>query len=336
MKTYHIDRPGNIDGLVLREHEIPEPGPYQVLIRIRAVALNFRDLMIINNQYVFPIRAGLIPLSDGAGEVSAVGKAVTRFKVGDRVAPNFLQRWMGGSLIPENMGGDIGGSLEGVFSEYVLFNEDGVVKLPSHLSFEEGATLACAGTTAWVGLTGQSALYPGDVVLVQGTGGVSIFALQFAKLFGARVIATTSTQAKAERLKSLGADHVINYVDTPDWDRQVLELTGGRGVDRVIEVGGPGTIERSCRCTRVGGRISLIGFVAGAAGSIDPFAILARAVSIDSIAAGSRRDFEDMNRAIEAHALKPVVDRIFAFDAARDAYRHLSERLHVGKVVVSV
>ena len=336
MISYHLDRPGTLEGLVQCASEIPRPGNGEVLVRIRAAALNFRDLMIVDDRYVFPVPPGLIPLSDGAGEIVEVGPRTGAFKPGDRVAVNFIQKWIAGELRPEVAGSDVGGSLPGVLAEHIVLPESGLVALAPHLSFEEGASLACAGLTAWNGLVGQRPLQPGDTVLIQGTGGVSIFALQFAKLFGARVIATTSSEAKAAKLKALGADEVIDYVADQAWDETVLRLTGGVGVDRVVEVGGPGTLERSLRAVRIGGRVSAIGFVGGLEGSLSPFPMMARAASLDAVWAGSRRDFESMMRAIAHHRLRPVIDRVFEFDAAHEAYRHLRGRRHVGKVVIRV
>ncbi len=336
MKLYRINHPGSLAGLELCDAVQPEPGQGQVVVKMRAAALNFRDLMIVNDYYVFPTKPGLIPLCDGAGEVVAIGEGVTRFGIGDAVLPNFLQKWIGGKLTPDTMGFDIGGALPGVLAQYIVLDQEGLVAMPSNLSFHEGASLACAGLTAWNGLVGQEPIFPGDVVLVQGTGGVSLFALQFAKLFGARVIATTSSAEKVDYFRKIGADDVINYVETPEWDKAVQDLTGGRGVDRVIEVGGPSTLERSARSLRIGGRISAIGFVAGIGEKIDPVALIARQASLDVVAAGSRSDFEKMNRAIAQHGLHPVIDKVFAFEAARDAYEHLTARRHVGKVVIDI
>jgi NADPH:quinone reductase-like Zn-dependent oxidoreductase len=332
MKLHRLDAPGSIDGIVLHEEAAPSPGPRQVLMRVRANSINFRDLLIARGQYMRNPLAGVIPLSDGAGEVSAVGSGVTRVKPGDRVAATFARGWIGGPRQPGTVMGDRGGSEDGMLAEYVVLDEDEVVTVPDHLTFEEAATLPCAGVTAWVALHGFAPLTAGDTVLVQGTGGVSIFALQFARLFGASVIATTSSDAKLERLKALGADHVINYAADPAWERQVQAATGGRGVDVVVEV--VGDFARSLKCVRHGGRISFIGWMGGRKVDLTVTGIIARHISVHGIGVGSRADFEAMNRAIDMHALRPVVDKVCAFDEAREAYRALQGRSHFGKIVI--
>jgi NADPH:quinone reductase-like Zn-dependent oxidoreductase len=335
MKVYRFPQVGKIDNLNLREEPRPEPGPGQVLLRMHATALNFRDLLIAWNQYpAGALKKDVIPLSDGAGEVVAVGAAVDRVKVGDRVAANMLQRWIAGPLRQDYLGSDLGGSLDGLLAEYVVLAQEGVVKLPTYLSFEEAGSLTCAGLTAWSAITIGTPLEPGQTVLVQGTGGVSIFALQFAKAFGARIIATTSTAAKAERLKALGADHVINYRENPDWDVRVRELTDGQGVDRVIEVAGPSTLGKSVASLAVSGRIALVGFVGGFEGNFNPLQMLGRGLSLDAISVGHRDHYEAMLKAMHRHQIHPVLDRVFAFEEAREAYKHLEARAHVGKVVI--
>src|SRR5215469_4293100 len=259
MKAYRIDRFGSIGGIVRRSAEDPRPGPKEVLMRVRASSLNYRDLMVLKGGGRGPTKLGVIPLSDGAGDVEAVGEGVTRVKVGDRIAGCFHARWYGGPIKPDYLTDRLGANLDGMLAEYAVLNEEALVQVPSHLSFEEAATLPCAAVTAWVALTGHRSVTAGDTVLTQGSGGVSIFALQFALLLGARVIATTSTAEKAERLRALGASEVINYTETPDWDAKLLELTDGRGVDCVVEIGGPGTIAMSLKALAVGGHVSLIG-----------------------------------------------------------------------------
>jgi NADPH:quinone reductase-like Zn-dependent oxidoreductase len=336
MKAYCLDKPGSIDGLVLREVPTPSPGPGEILIRIAATAINNRDLMVVHDQYGFPIPAGLIPLSDGAGIVEAVGPGVRRFAVGDRVSPTMQTGWIGGPARPEYFGTDLGGSLPGVLCQYFVVGEEAAVRLPAHLSLEEGATLNCAGVTAWVSLTWPFPVGPGETVLVQGTGGVALFALQLAKALGAKVIATTSTAEKMARLKALGADEVINYVTAPEWQEQVKAATGGIGVDRVVETGGPNTMARSVAALRIGGQLSLVGFSGGLGPDFNPLTLLGRAIRIETISVGSRNDFEAMNRAIAAHGIRPVVDRVFPFDQARQALGHLAGRGHVGKIVIAV
>ncbi len=262
MKSYHINLGAGLDGLRLREHDIPSPGPREVLVRVRASSLSFRELMIlIQGSYPLPIRPDVIPVSDGAGEVVASGEGVTRARVGDRVESSIFPFWIDGPYA-RDVSAQLGGSLDGTLTEYALLPEEGVVHIPDHLSFEEAAALPCAGVTAWNALTGSNRLQAGDTVLTLGSGGVSLFALQFAKLFGARVIATTSSDEKAERLKALGADVVINYRTTPDWHIAVRACTEGNGVDQVVEVGGPSTIEQSIKSSKVGGEIALIGSLA--------------------------------------------------------------------------
>src|SRR5499427_5887160 len=259
MQVYRIERFGGVDGIVLRSSDDPRPGLREVLMRVRASSLNYRDLMVLKGGGRGPTKLGVIPLSDGAGDVEAVGEGVTRVKVGDRIAGCFHARWYGGPIKPDYLTDRLGANLDGMLAEYAVLNEEALVHVPSHLSFEEAATLPCAAVTAWVALTRHRRVTAGDTVLTQGSGGVSVFALQFARIFGARVIATTSTAEKAERLKALGASEVINYTETSDWDAKERELTDGGGVDCVVEIGGPSTIAMSLKALAVGGHVSLIG-----------------------------------------------------------------------------
>jgi len=259
MEAYRIDRFGSVDGIVLRSSEDPQPGPKEVLMRVRASSLNYRDLMVLRGGGRGPTKIGVVPLSDGAGEVAAIGAGVTRVKMGDRIAGCFHPRWFGGPIKPDYLTDRLGANLDGMLAEFAVLSEEALIYMPSHLSFEEAATLPCAAVTAWVALTGHRRVTAGDTVLTQGSGGVSVFALQFARLLGARVIATTSTAEKAERLRALGASDVVNYTETSDWDAKVRQLTDGRGVDCVVEIGGPGTIAMSLQTLAVGGHISLIG-----------------------------------------------------------------------------
>ena len=277
-----------------------------------------------------------MPLSDGAGEVAAIGEGVTWVKIGDRIAGCFHPRWFGGPIKPDYLTDRLGANLDGMLAEYAVFNEQAVVLLPNHLTFEEAAALPCAAVTAWVALTGNRRVTAGDTVLIQGSGGVSVFALQFARVLGARVIATTSTAEKAERLKALGASDVINYSETPDWDAKVRELTDDRGVDCVVEIGGPGTIAMSLKALAVGGHVSLIGAsLSSSATGLDPLLLTGRGITLGSISVGSRADFEAMNRAIALHRLRPVIDKTFSFAEAKAAYRHFEGRGHFGKVVIA-
>lgn len=334
MKTYVIPAPKGIDSLTLVERPDPTPGPRQVLVRVRATSLNYRDLLTVEAQYARAApKPDLIPLSDGAGEVVAVGPGVGRLKVGDRVAGCFMQKWIGGAIDEAAMASAMGGAIDGMLTELAVLEEDGAVVLPRGMSFEEGATLPCAALTAWNALVEIGQIKAGDIVLVQGSGGVSIFALQLARLFGARVIATSSSPAKAERLRRMGAEAVIDYKATPDWDQEVLKLTGGRGADIVVEVGGAGTLPRSFLSARLGGRIVVIGLLSGMA-TLDPMPILRRNLRVQGLYVGSKQMFEAMNRALEAGGIKPVIDKVFAFADAKDAYRHLKSQNHFGKIVI--
>jgi NADPH:quinone reductase-like Zn-dependent oxidoreductase len=336
VEAYRIDRFGSVDGIVLRSSEDPRPGLREVLMRVRASSLNYRDLMVLKGGGRGPTKLGVVPMSDGAGEVAAIGDGVTRVKVGDPIAGTFHPRWLGGPLTADYLTDRLGANLDGMLAEYAVLSEEALVRVPGHLSFEEAATLPCAAVTAWVALTGHRKVTAGDTVLTQGSGGVSVFALQLARLLGARVIATTSTVEKADRLKAFGASEVINYTETPDWDAKARELTDGRGVDCVVEIGGPGTIAMSLKALAVGGHISLIGGSLSRSGAgLDPLLLTGRGITLGSISVGSRADFEAMNRAISLHRLRPVIDRTFPFAEAKAAYRHFEGRGHFGKVVIS-
>lgn len=335
MKCYVIPSPKGIDSLTPAERPDPVPGPRQVLVRVKASSLNYRDLLTIEAQYARSApKPDLIPLSDGAGEVVSVGPGTTRVKVGDRVAGCFMQRWFGGAIHDAAFTSAMGGAIDGMLTELAVLEEDGVVRLPAHLSYEEGATLPCAAVTAWHALVEFGHLKAGDVVQIQGTGGVSIFALQFARMFGARVIGTSSVAAKAERLKKMGAEAVIDYRATPDWHEETLRLTQGRGADITVEVGGAGTLPRSFMATRIGGAIGVIGLLSGMS-TLDPMPILRRNLRLQGIYVGSTQMFEAMNRAIETAQLKPVIDKVFPLAEAKAAYRHLKSQNHFGKIVIS-
>jgi NADPH:quinone reductase-like Zn-dependent oxidoreductase len=336
MKAWEIRDDGGIDALTLVERGAPRPGPGEVLVRLRASSLNYRDLSTVLDPLSRGLKLPLIPNSDAAGEVVEVGPGVTRLKAGDRVMGLFFQRWVAGAISAEAMASALGGALDGVLCEQAVLREDGLIKLPGHLSFEEGATLPCAALTAWHALVSKGALKAGDTVLLLGTGGVSLFALQFAKLHGARVIITSSSDEKLERARALGADETINYRRTPAWAEAVRAATGGLGVDHVVELGGPGTLEQSIQATRVGGRISLIGILTGVAGAVNPTAIMRASICLQGIYVGSREMCAAMNRAIDLHELKPVIDRVFDFEDARAAFHHMQAAGHFGKIVVRI
>lgn len=337
MRIYQIPKPEGIDSLVLREAPTPKPGRGQVLVKMRAASLNYRDLMVLTGRYArgAPL-PDLVPLSDGAGEVAEIGPEVTRVKPGDRVAGIFMQSWIGGDIEPDHAASSLGGAIHGVLAEYVLFDQQGLVQLPTHLSFEEGATLPCAGVTAWNALYAGRPLIAGQSVLVLGTGGVSIFALQFARAAGAQVIATSSSDDKLARARQLGATATVNYRDHPEWQKEVLALTDGRGVDHVIEVGGAGTLARSIEAARLGGQIHQIGVLTGGGGQIDPSVPMRKGLILRGIYVGSRQMFDAMNRAIAVNTLRPVIDRVFAFAQAADAYRHMQSQAHLGKIVIRI
>ncbi|MPZ43983.1 MAG: zinc-binding dehydrogenase [Betaproteobacteria bacterium] len=336
MWRYRLGALGSLDALERVDVPEPRPGDREVVVRVRACSLNHRDLNIVSGTYSrVGLKPGAIPLSDGAGEAVAVGRGVTRWQVGDRVAPIFVQRWLGGNLQPEYMPSALGGPSDGVLAEQIVLNEEGLVRVPSHLSFEQAATLPCAAVTAWNAVFERGGLRAGQTLVTLGSGGVSLFAAQFGLMAGARVIATTGSAAKVARLHALGVSEVIDYQATPDWDARVCELTGGRGADLVVEVGGPGSLARSIAAIRYCGHISAVGNLAGK-GTIDPGALFVKRASMCGIQVGSRDMFEDMNRAIEVAKLEPVIDRVFDFTEARAAYEYLESAKHFGKVVIRV
>ena len=332
MRSYHANSGAGLAGLVVKEHQTPKPGLREILMRVRANSLNFREISVLRGTYPLPVKPDVVMGADGAGEIVALGEGVTRVKVGDRVAAAMFPRWFDGPFLWE-YAPQIGGSLDGMMTEYVVLNEDAVVHFPDHLSFEEAATLPCAAVTAWNALVGGRRLSAGDTVLALGSGGVSLFALQLAKLMGARVIATTSSDEKAKRLKALGADDVINYRMTPDWHLAVRKLTGGRGVDQVIDIGG-GTLEQSIKSTAIQGEIEFIGRLDSSASRLDTNVLYSSIATLRVVAAGSRAQFIAMNRAIAGARMKPVIDRVFGFDEVHAAFRHYEETQPFGKVVI--
>ena len=331
MKVFEIQEFG-IDKLALVDRAKPLPGPGQALLRMTAASLNYRDYMMVVGTYNPRLKRPVIPLSDGAGIVEEVGDGVTRVKPGDRVAACFFQKWIEGPPTREKANSALGGAIDGVAREYAVFSEDGLVLAPPSLTDAEVAALPCAAVTAWHALFGHAGTVPGDTVLLQGTGGVSIFALQFAKLAGLRTIVTSSSDEKLARARKLGADETVNYKTTPNWDEVARKLAGGEGVDHVIEVGGGDTLARSMKALRTHGAISVIGVLSGAAAAITPVSVLVASARIQGIYVGSRNMFEQMNRAIEFHHVKPVVDQTFEWTYLKEALRYLESQRHFGKI----
>jgi len=337
MRAYQLPKGGaGIESLAQVERPDPKPAHRQVLVKIKACSLNFRDLGIVRGTYRMPVRENVIPLSDGAGEVIELGSGVERVKVGDRVAGNFFQRWYGGEPPADAQSSALGGGTDGMLAEYAVLEEDGVVKIPQHLSLEEGATLPCAAVTVWNAMTEHARLKAGDTILLQGTGGVSIFGLQFAHAMGIRAIITSSSDAKLARAKTLGAAFCINYKTTPDWEKAAMQFTGGVGVDHVVEVGGAATLTRSFGAIRAGGKITMIGGLSGGATELNPGLIFSRRANVQGISVGSTQMFQATARAIEVNAIKPVIDKVFAFADAQAAYRHMASGAHFGKIVIRV
>jgi NADPH:quinone reductase-like Zn-dependent oxidoreductase len=334
MKRFHTASGRGIDSLKVQE--VPEPGALvsgQVRIAMRAASLNFRDLLVLAGTLGNTGPEGLVMCSDGAGEIIEVAPDVRRVKVGDRVALTFIPDWIAGPFRTSIAPFSRGFPLQGVMSEQLVVHQNEAVVLPAHLSFEEGACLPCAGVTAWHALCGPAPLMPGMSVLLQGAGGVSVLALQFAKLFGARVIMTTSSDERAERLRKLGADAVINYRQEADWDQVARTLTGGDGVDLAVDVGGTATVDRAVKSLRKGGRLAVVGLLSGWPATIS--SLFATRVDVTPITVGSRNDFEDMNRAIAFHKMRPVIDKRFAFEDLPDALRYLESGKQFGKIVIS-
>ncbi len=336
MKTWQLGGQTGAGALQLNEIAEPKAGPGQVVVLVRATSLNYRDLMVASGRYGGRVPLPLIPLSDVAGEIAAVGEGVTRWKIGDRVAGTFFQNWLTGSVRREAFQAALGGAIDGMLTEYRTLSAEGIVAIPPHLSFEEAATLPCAALTAWHALVTSGGLSADQTVLLLGTGGVPIFALQFAKLHGARVLITSSSDGKLARARSLGADETINYRATPDWEGEVFRLTAKAGADHIVEVGGKDTFPRSLRALALGGTISVIGGVSGFTSEVSLTDILGRSALVRGIYVGNRDMFEAMNRAIARHLLKPVIDRVFPFSDAPAAYRYQESGAHFGKVVLSV
>lgn len=333
MRVYELRGKG-LENLVAAERPSPRPGAGEVRVRIRAASLNHRDLAIALGQYArSALRYPLVPLSDGAGEVIEVGAGVPRLQIGDRVMGGFFRDWIDGPATPENTAAALGGDIDGVLAEEVVLRADAVVKVPAALSFEEAATLPCAGVTAWVGLTVLGDLKPGQTVLALGTGGVSLFVLQIAKALGARVILTSSQDDKLARGRALGADATINYKQTPIWDVRARELTRGHGVDQILEVGGAHTVPLSVRALRDGGHLTLVGFVSGGRATAE-MAHNDRGIRVDSVYVGSARHLQALADAVARFGIRPVVDQVFLYSDARLAYEHMRGASHFGKIVI--
>jgi len=336
MRAVEIRGAFGLDNLAVAERPDPRPGPGQVLVRLRAASLNYRDLLTVEGKYNPKQKLPLIPCSDGAGEVVETGEGAARFQPGDRVCTVFAQKWIAGRPTRERVRSTLGGPLDGTLAELAVFDQEGLVKTPDHLTDEEAATLPCAAVTAWSALVTEGGVTAGDTVLVQGTGGVSLFALQLAKLLGARVIATSSRDEKLARVREMGADETINYREVPDWGVRAKELTGGVGVDHVVEVGGAGTLQQSLQSVRFGGTISLIGNLAGTKSELLLTHVFMQRIRVQGILVGDRESFEAMNRAIALHGLRPVIDQVFPLEDSPAAFRHMAAGEHFGKIVIRI
>jgi len=337
MKAYIIKNPGQ--GIKAWEQVTLAdriPGRGEVLIAVKAASLNYRDLMIAKGFYPLPLLENAIPLSDGAGEIIAVGEEVTRWKTGDRVCGSFFQSWIDGPIPQDAQMHTLGGPMHGILAQQAVLSQDGIVRIPEHLSYEEAATLPCAALTAWNSLVeSANPLAPRATVLTLGTGGVSVFATQFAKALGYEVIATSSDENKIKRLKAMGVKNAVNYKQNPEWDKEVLVINGGRNVDHVIEVGGSGTLQRSLNVIKAGGTVSLIGVLSGLGNVINPDIVLFKNVRLQGISIGSVRMFENMNALIEKRRIKPVIDKVYPFAQAHEAYARLESAAHFGKIVIA-
>lgn len=334
--TYQLQKSGDAPP-ELKRIEVPvrQPGEHEVLVRVRAVSLNRRDVYVKLGRYPGPMPPNLVPLSDGAGEVAAIGPNTTRFKTGDRVASIFFQHWLDGRFRPEHFASALGGAVDGMLSQYVTLHENGLVAIPKHLGFEEAATLPCAGVTAWNGLVTRGHTQPGDWVLLQGTGGVSLFGLQLAQALGAKAVITSSSDEKLARARQLGASAGINYKTTPEWDKAVLAATPG-GVQQALEVGGKHTLGKTLASLSFGGHVALIGGLSEFGGDIPAYSLMGRNVTASGIYVGSRADFEALNAFLEQHPFKPTIDKVFEFENAPAAYDYMDSGNLFGKVVIRV
>lgn len=337
MRALNVTAPWGLDAIQVVEKPDPTPGPGQVLVRMKAVSLNYRDLLMVNGMYgrgAATTADVITPFSDGCGVIEAVGAGVTKFKAGDRVATLFFQNWNSGPPNLEKLMSALGFPIPGAGAELQVFGQDGVSKVPEFLTDQQVATLPCAGLTAWRGLFADARLEPGDTVVLQGTGGVSIFGLQFAKAAGYRTVITSSSDEKLARAKALGADHLVNYKTTPAWSGPVRQATGGRGADFIMEVGGGGTIQESMKAIRIGGHIAIIGVVAGAGDPFNPAALIGNSAKLQGLSVGSRDMFEAMCRALDLHKISPVVDKVFPWTDAKAAFSAMTGGEHFGKIVL--
>jgi len=334
MKVAAVKAPGGLDKIVIAERPDSVAGPGEILVRVRASSLNFHDFAVVAGMIKTP--DGRIPMSDGAGDVAAVGEGVTAFKVGDQVLSTFFPNWPAGKPALARLLGVPGDGADGFAAEYVAMPASAFTRLPKGWSFAQAATLPCAALTAWRALVVEAGIKPGDVVLTQGTGGVSIFALQLAKAAGATVIATSSSDEKLERLRALGADHLINYKSEPKWGKAAADLTGGQGVDAVVEIGGPGTLNQSIQACRIGGHISLIGVLTGVSGEVATAVAMSKNITIKGVTVGSRQDQEDMIAAIEANGIVPVIDSTYPLADISAAFAHQISQKHFGKICLAI
>ncbi|MFE4709249.1 NAD(P)-dependent alcohol dehydrogenase [Paenibacillus sp. NPDC056722] len=335
MKAYVVKDGLGIDYLKEADLQIPTPGKGEVLIRMKAVSLNYRDIFALDGYFNNGSTAPFIPVSDGAGEIFALGEGADKFQIGDQVAGIFNQKWISGEMLPDYNDGELGGPLDGMLAEYVVLPQEGLVRIPDHLSYVEAASLPCAAITAWHAVVEDGKVKAGDTVVIQGTGGVSIFAMQFAKLSGANVIITSSSDVKLEKAKALGANYSINYKTNPDWEKAVLEYTNNRGADLIIEVSGS-TLNRSIEALRPNGQINLIGALSGmVVENLSLLPIFTRKIRLHGVRTGSREMFEAMSRAIEHNVLRPVIDRVFPFTEAVDAFKFLQNGDYFDKICIS-
>jgi NADPH:quinone reductase-like Zn-dependent oxidoreductase len=335
MRAWAIEDEWNIDHLRLTARPEPRPGPGQVLLRMKAASLNYRDMYVIVRGYgSFTGNLPLVPMSDGVGEVLEIGAGVTRVRVGDRVCPNFCQTWIGGEPSLERLARSLGGPIDGTMVDVMCLPEEGVCKAPEHLSDEQAAALPCAALTAWSAVVTHDSLGPGSRVLVQGTGGVALFAVQFAKMLGAHVTVISSSDAKLDRARKLGADAGINYVATPEWYKPARDISGGNGFDHIVELGGEKTLPQSLRCIRPGGTLSMIGVLSGGALAAPLGLVVTRQVRLQGITVGSRDMFEAMLRAIGQHKMQPVIDKVFKFEHLKEGLAYLKSGAQFGKICI--